>query len=114
MSRAEFSHVVEHAESAIDRARREFLTRMTAIVHDVIPENGKLTVRRYGRIRVKLDALISEYYGEFPGDPRAIFYRLTLDEAAYARDYAVDREQARFVRYAEDHFDDSGLVQSRL
>lgn len=104
-SRRQFAYVLHHVERATNAQRRAFMQRMLAIVDDELAGDAVMTPIRYVRIRKRLDALMSEFYGDVPADPRARFMRLILDEAAFATQYAVAKERERFVRFVEDHTD---------
>ena len=104
MSRADHEHILDREERATDALRRDFMARMVAIVHDELGDEGVMTGRTYARIRLALDRLMSEFYGDIRGASSPV-RRLILDQSAYASQYAVEQERERFVRFVEDHAD---------
>jgi hypothetical protein len=114
MSRANFAHILEHVEDALDSERRRFLSGMQRAITDEL-DDEPMTAHQYVRLRQHLDDLLNIYYGRIPNDPYARFMRLILAETDYAIEYAIAREQARFVRFVEEHVDvNLGLVEDRL
>ena len=89
--RADFLAVLRRNRWRMDAERRAFAQRAVDILERVTQGDQVLTYVAYARVMVELEPLLSEFYGSSPGDERARFWRLIVDECWAVRGLAFQR-----------------------
>lgn len=84
-SHADFLAVLRRNRRSMDAERREFAQRAVEILERVTQGEQVFTYVAHARAMVELEPLLSEFYGSFPGDERARYWRLIIDECWAAR-----------------------------
>ena len=87
----DFLAVLRRNRTHMDAERREFAQRAVEILKTATHNDSVYSPISHARAMVELEPLLSEFYGSFPGDERARFWRLMLDECRAARGLAFQR-----------------------
>lgn len=90
-ARDDFRAVLIRNRRRMDAERREFAARAVAILQAATHSDPVYTPTAHARTMVELEPLLSEFYGSFPGDERARFWRLMVTEGWAARGLAFQR-----------------------
>lgn len=88
-------------EAAVDEVRAEFARRVTAILAGIDGETfGAL---EYRAALGRLEGVLDEFYGRWPGDERARFLEVIAGTARAARVRAVEEDAAATRRLVRRH-----------
>jgi hypothetical protein len=91
-TRDDFAFLLRRNERRMNAERRTFATAVVDAIRATQTREGQVfDVYAYVRIQHTLRLLYDEFYGAFPGDQRARFWRLTLDDCREARALAFQR-----------------------
>jgi len=86
----------------MDAERAEFASRAARIVRDAAAGAEFDALARETALR-RLDGLLDEFYGRFPGDGEARFLQAILDGTRAAREQAVAEDAATTRRLVRRH-----------
>lgn len=77
----------------MDKERSAFARRAVAAVRIVARTHPEMNETAFFEIDRLLRPIVAEWYGRFPGDPEARFFRLILQETGRAVSLAAQRER---------------------
>lgn len=93
-ARTDFIALFLRQRRHMDAERREFARRAVAILRRNSAGEETFNAVAYTRTMRDLEPLLTEFYGAFPGDTRARFWRVILAESRAARLLAFQRSVA--------------------
>lgn len=82
----------------MDLERRAFTRRCVAAIRKVAQRHEVMSPAALAEIRIALEPILEEWYGRFPGDEQARFWRLITQETARATSLAARREREMVTR----------------
>src|SRR5437868_13243690 len=89
--RADFLAVLLRHQRRVDAERRAFAQRVSEVVRRTIAGRETFDWLAYQRISLELEPIYNEWYGQWPNDRRARWYRLIVDECRRAKVVPIQR-----------------------
>ena len=90
--RADFQTILLRQRRRMDAERRQFAVAAVGAIKATQRGDGRVfDTLAYALAMREIDVLMGEFYGQWPGDRRARFWRLILNECRAARGLAFQR-----------------------